>query len=82
MSRECSLLTLPQKKQTFECRACKNKTAISQLYIPYAAKLLFQVRNTHAHFSEGPFTDRLLPNPGIAEYEHRCPAIYSIYRPH
>lgn len=32
-----------QKKQSFECRACKNKTACSQLYIPYAAKLLFQV---------------------------------------
>lgn len=27
----------------FQCRACKNKTACSQLYIPYAAKLLFQV---------------------------------------
>ncbi|KAI6120594.1 DNA-directed RNA polymerase II, subunit 2 [Pisolithus croceorrhizus] len=26
----------------FQCRACKNKTACSQLYIPYAAKLLFQ----------------------------------------
>ncbi|QRW24628.1 DNA-directed RNA polymerase III subunit C6 [Rhizoctonia solani] len=30
------------KKQTFECRACKNKVAISQLHIPYAAKLLIQ----------------------------------------
>ncbi|KAK1217525.1 DNA-dependent RNA polymerase II [Marasmius sp. AFHP31] len=26
-------------KQNFECRACKNKTAGSQLYIPYAAKV-------------------------------------------
>ena len=31
-----------QKKQQFECRACKNKVAVSQLHIPYAAKLLFQ----------------------------------------
>ncbi|GJJ09697.1 DNA-dependent RNA polymerase II [Clathrus columnatus] len=31
-----------QKKQSFECRACKNKTQVSQLYIPYAAKLLIQ----------------------------------------
>ncbi|KAK1229035.1 DNA-dependent RNA polymerase II [Marasmius sp. AFHP31] len=30
------------KKQNFECRACKNKTAVSQSYISYAAKLLFQ----------------------------------------
>ncbi|TCD66491.1 DNA-dependent RNA polymerase II [Steccherinum ochraceum] len=39
----CGLTAIANlKKQTFECRSCKNKTACSQLYIPYAAKLLFQ----------------------------------------
>ncbi|KAK9466550.1 hypothetical protein V1512DRAFT_262892 [Lipomyces arxii] len=30
------------KANQFECRACKNKTNIYQIHIPYAAKLLFQ----------------------------------------
>lgn len=30
------------KKQSFECRLCNNRTKISAIYIPYAAKLLFQ----------------------------------------
>jgi len=40
----CGLMTpiANLTKQSFECRPCKNKTKISQIHIPYAAKLLFQ----------------------------------------
>ncbi|BGP69929.1 DNA-dependent RNA polymerase II [Rhodotorula toruloides] len=39
----CGLTAIANlKKQSFECRACKNRTAIAQVHIPYAAKLLFQ----------------------------------------
>ncbi|KAE8441509.1 DNA-dependent RNA polymerase II [Mollisiaceae sp. DMI_Dod_QoI] len=40
----CGLMTPIAKlsTQSFECRPCKNKTKISQIHIPYAAKLLFQ----------------------------------------
>ena len=40
----CGLMTpvASLKKNQFECRPCKNKTKISQIHIPYAAKLLFQ----------------------------------------
>ncbi|TEY86611.1 hypothetical protein BOTCAL_0005g00320 [Botryotinia calthae] len=40
----CGLMTPIAKINTgsFECRPCKNKTKISQIHIPYAAKLLFQ----------------------------------------
>ncbi|MBA7492189.1 DNA-directed RNA polymerase subunit beta [subsurface metagenome] len=40
----CGLMTViaKLKKNTFECKNCNNKNKISQVYLPYAAKLLFQ----------------------------------------
>lgn len=40
----CGLMTpiANLKKNLFECRPCHNKTKISQIHLPYAAKLLFQ----------------------------------------
>lgn len=39
----CGLLAIADLgKNVFQCRSCNNKTAISQVYIPYACKLLFQ----------------------------------------
>ena len=39
---KCGLIAIANlKTMAFECRAC-NSAAVSQVYIPYAAKLMFQ----------------------------------------
>lgn len=39
----CGLIAIADlRKNVFQCRNCNNKTAISQIFIPYACKLLFQ----------------------------------------
>lgn len=39
----CGIMaTANLKRMSFECKACKNTTRISQIYIPYAMKLLMQ----------------------------------------
>ncbi|KAL7423067.1 DNA-dependent RNA polymerase II [Cryptotrichosporon argae] len=40
---QCGLMAIAKlKKQEFQCTVCRSNSQISQIYIPYAAKLLFQ----------------------------------------
>ncbi|KAI9925722.1 hypothetical protein ASPWEDRAFT_42380 [Aspergillus wentii DTO 134E9] len=56
---DCGLMTpvAKLKKGLFECRLCNNKHRISQVHIPYAAKLLFQ-ELASMNIAARMFTDR------------------------
>ena len=63
-----------------QCRACKTKTSCSQLFIPYAAKLLFQVCTDPNGIDATSFIQILLL--GTPKHEHRRTSLHDILGSH
>ena len=58
-----------------QCRACKTKTSCSQLFIPYAAKLLFQVCKNPIEIDSSSI---LIFLPGTPKHEHCRTPLHNI----
>jgi DNA-directed RNA polymerase II subunit RPB2 len=47
---QCGLMAIANlKKQEFHCTVCRNSTQVSQIYIPYAAKVSIRSRHASRH---------------------------------
>lgn len=72
---QCGLMAIANlKKQEFHCTVCRNSTQISQIYIPYAAKVSLSGRacpSVHRGSIADTFRDTALV-PGAAGHERHC----------
>ena len=67
----CGMIAVANlRKNQFYCPACKNTTGIVQVFLPYACKLLFQVRATLTYIAASISADLVL----MFACAPRCPS--------